>query len=128
MPIHYTGALRDDYSLALLYSAADVMVVPSRVESLCQTALEAEACGTPVVCFDATGLMDAVDDGKTGLRVAPYSTEKLAEGICRLLLNADLRSSMGRAGPKHVAQLCAPEVVAARYREIFEAAIRQQSQ
>jgi glycosyltransferase involved in cell wall biosynthesis len=123
MPIHFIGALRDEYSLALLYSAADVMVVPSRVESLCQTALEAQACGTPVVCFDKTGLIDSVDDGKTGLRVTPYSVEELSEGICRLLLDPELRASLGAAGPEHVAQLCAPELVASRYQSVFEAAI-----
>jgi len=123
MPVHFIGALRDEYSLAMLYSAADVMVVPSRVESLCQTALEAQACGTPVVCFDKTGLIDSVDHGKTGLRVTPYSVEKLSEGICRLLLDPELRASLGAAGPEHVAQLCAPDSVARRYQSVFEAAI-----
>jgi glycosyltransferase involved in cell wall biosynthesis len=123
MPIHTVGALLDEYSLALLYSAADVMVVPSRVESLCQTALEAQACGTPVVCFDKTGLIDSVDDGKTGLRVTPYSVEELSAAIIRLLLDEDLRNSMGAAGPEHVAKLCGSESVASRYRSVFESAI-----
>lgn len=123
MPIHFIGALRDEYSLALLYCAADVMVVPSRVESLCQTALEAQACGTPVVCFNKTGLIDSVDDGKTGLRVTPYSVEELSEGICRLLLNPNLRGTLGAAGPAHVARFCAPEVVANRYQATFEGVI-----
>jgi glycosyltransferase involved in cell wall biosynthesis len=125
MPIHSIGALRDDYSLALLYSAADVMVVPSRIESLCQTALEAEACGTPVVCFDKSGLIDSVAEGATGLRVTPYSTDELSEAIIRLLLDPELRDSMGGAGPEFVAKLCAPEVVAARYRAVFDAVIAQ---
>lgn len=120
MNIHYAGVLKDDYSLALLYSAADVMVVPSRIESLCQTALEAQACGTPVVCFDKTGLRDAVAHGKTGLRVAPYSTGALAAAVVKLLLDSNLRVSMGRAGPKHVAQMCAPGIVAEHYSRIFQ--------
>ena len=53
-PIHSTGHLQDDLSLRLFYTAGDVMVVPSRQEAFGQTALEAQACGTPVVAF-ATG-------------------------------------------------------------------------
>ena len=123
MPIHYAGSLNDDYSLALLYSAADVMVVPSRIESLCQTALEAEACGTPVVCFDKSGLKDAVAHNKTGLRVTPYSVEELADAVVRILQDSELRAKMSEECPKHVARMCEPESVAARYRAVFSRAI-----
>ena len=64
-PVHYTGHLHDDLSLRVLYSAADVMVIPSRQDNLPNTGLEAQACGTPVVAFNTCGLPDIVDDRVT---------------------------------------------------------------
>ena len=81
MKTHYMGRLHDDTSLAVLYSAADVMVVPSIRESFGQTASEAMACGTPVVAFGATGLLDIIEHKQNGYLAVPYETEDLANGI-----------------------------------------------
>jgi glycosyltransferase involved in cell wall biosynthesis len=80
-PTHYTGFLHDDPSLALLYSAVDVMVVPSRYEGFGQTVFEALACGTPVVAFDATGPKDQIEHQETGYLAEPYESQELANGI-----------------------------------------------
>jgi glycosyltransferase involved in cell wall biosynthesis len=82
---HYLGHLHDDLTLALAYSAADVMVVPSTQESFGQTASEALACGTPVVAFNATGLMDIVDHQQNGYLAQPYESGDLADGIAWVL-------------------------------------------
>ena len=81
IPVRYTGFLYDDLSLRTFYSAADLVVVPSRVESFCQTASEAHACGTPVVAFDIGGLKDIVDHKKTGYLAKPFDPIDLANGI-----------------------------------------------
>jgi glycosyltransferase involved in cell wall biosynthesis len=81
MPSHYLGRLHDDISLAVLYSAADVMVVPSIRESFGQTASEAMACGTPVVAFAATGLLDIVTHMHNGYLAKPYDPMALANGV-----------------------------------------------
>ena len=78
---HYLGSLADDVSLVTLYSAVDVMVVPSLQEAFGQTASESMACGTPVVAFGATGLLDIVEHQKTGYLVKPFESEDLACGI-----------------------------------------------
>jgi glycosyltransferase involved in cell wall biosynthesis len=85
MKTHYVGRLHDDVSLSLLYSAADVMVVPSVRESFGQTASEAMACGTPVVAFGATGLLDILDHQRNGYLATPYDPEDLARGIAWVL-------------------------------------------
>ncbi|MEL0028440.1 MAG: glycosyltransferase family 4 protein, partial [Perlucidibaca sp.] len=90
LPVHHVGRLHDDVALALLYSAADVMVVPSLQETFGQTASEAMACGTPVVAFAATGLLDVVAHGETGYLAQPYEAADLAAGI-RWLLADDER-------------------------------------
>jgi glycosyltransferase involved in cell wall biosynthesis len=85
MKVHYMGRLHDDISLAVLYSAADVMVVPSIRESFGQTASEAMACGTPVVAFGATGLLDIVDHKINGYLASPYESDDLENGIAWVL-------------------------------------------
>jgi glycosyltransferase involved in cell wall biosynthesis len=85
MPSHYLGRLHDDISLAVLYSAVDVMVVPSIRESFGQTASEAMACGTPVVAFAATGLLDIVTHQHNGYLATPYDPLELARGIAWVL-------------------------------------------
>jgi glycosyltransferase involved in cell wall biosynthesis len=87
--IHYLGQFQDDISLALVYSAADVMVVPSMQEAFGQTASEALACGTSVVAFDATGLKDIVDHKQNGYLVKPFDVEGLAQGIAWVLEDGD---------------------------------------
>jgi len=75
------GHLSDIISLRLAYSAADVFVAPSRQEAFGKTLVEAMACGTPVVCFDATGPKDIVTHHATGYKAKPFETTDLAAGI-----------------------------------------------
>ena len=82
------GPVTEDRLLAMFYSAADVMVVPSRQEAFGQTALEAFACGRPVVAFDVGGLPDIVDHQSTGWLARPFDTEDLAAGIAWVLGDA----------------------------------------
>lgn len=79
------------------YSSADVVVVPSLYESFGLVALEAMACGTPVVGSSVGGLRWTVQHGKTGLLVKGRSEEQFASAIATLLLDDDLRSRMSRA-------------------------------
>jgi len=75
--------------LADYYRAADVCVVPSRSESFGLVALEAAACGTPVVASDVGGLRIVVDDGRTGLLVAERDPHAFADAIGRALRDSD---------------------------------------
>jgi glycosyltransferase involved in cell wall biosynthesis len=85
----YLGRLHDDITLALVYSAADVMVVPSLQEAFGKTAIESMACGTPVVSFDSTGLKDIVDHQQNGYRAQCFSDVDLAAGIQWVLEDLD---------------------------------------
>jgi glycosyltransferase involved in cell wall biosynthesis len=119
-PIHYTGHLHDDLSLRALYSAADLLVVPSRQEAFGQTASEAHACGTPVVAFNTGGLPDIVEYGHTGYLARAFDTEDLAEGI-RWVLAAG-PSLRDNARQRAVERFAYP-VVAARYQAVYAQAL-----
>lgn len=78
---HYIGHLYDDISLRLMYSAADVMVVPSLQENLSNAIMESLSCGTPVVGFDVGGNSDLIDHLENGYLANELSVEDLAKGI-----------------------------------------------
>jgi D-inositol-3-phosphate glycosyltransferase len=83
-------------SLADWYRSADVCLVPSRSESFGLVALEAAACGTPVVAANVGGLRSLVDDGHTGYLVDVRTASAFAEPVERLLGDAELGREMGR--------------------------------
>lgn len=81
-----------------LYASHDIFVFPSLVEGMPLTLLEAMASGMPVVTTNTCGMADVVEDEVSGLLVAAADAEKLADGIERLCLSADLRKRLGLAG------------------------------
>ncbi len=87
--VSYLGQFHDDVALALVYSAADVMVVPSIQEAFGQTASESLACGTPVVAFNATGLKDIVRHQHNGYLAQPFDVDDLSRGIAWVLADKD---------------------------------------
>jgi D-inositol-3-phosphate glycosyltransferase len=88
---------RGQDSLPYYYSAADVLVMPSHYESFGMVALEAMACGTPVVASQVGGLAFLVQDGVTGFHVPDQDEEALCDRLTRLLGDPDLRAQMGAA-------------------------------
>jgi glycosyltransferase involved in cell wall biosynthesis len=119
LPVRYFGHLHDDISLALLYSAADVMVVPSRQEAFGQTALEAHACGTPVVAFDVGGLPDIVDHLRTGYLARPFDVGDLASGIRWILADRERSEHLGVAAREKVTSCFSNQVIAAKYQAVY---------
>jgi len=81
LPVNFLGSFCDDLSLRIIYSAADVMVVPSIQEAFGQTASEAHSCATPVAAFNIGGLADIVTHKETGYLASPFDTKSLASGI-----------------------------------------------
>ena len=79
--------------LAEFYRAADVCLVPSRTESFGLVALEAAACGTPVVAASVGGLRSLVDDAHTGFLVEGRDPADFATPVARLLDDPDARGA-----------------------------------
>jgi len=98
-----TGSQPQD-QLPLFYAAADVVAVPSRYESFGLVAVEALACGVPVVASRAGGLRFTIEEGATGLLVKPRSADALTRGIETILGDDVLRAAMSAAARPSVAR------------------------
>ena len=93
--ITFLGA-RDQDQLQYYYNAADFVVMPSRYESFGMVALEAMACGRPVIASEVGGLAYLVRDGETGFHVPEGQHISLATAMARLLQDDTLRMRLGR--------------------------------
>ena len=116
----YLGTLKDDLSLALAYSAADVFVLPSLQENLANTVIEALACGTPCVAFDIGGMPDMIEHEANGYLVKPLQVEDLAAGIAWVLDNPERRKKLSDNAREKVVQEFTQEIQANRYLRLFE--------
>jgi glycogen(starch) synthase len=106
-----------------LYVSSHAVVVPSLYEPFGLVALEAMACGVPVVVSDAGGLRELVDHGATGLRFPAGDHGALARALVRLLCDQDLARRVGRAGRGAVAGRDTWAEAAARTAEVYRLAI-----
>jgi glycosyltransferase involved in cell wall biosynthesis len=121
--VNFTGHLHDELSLRLLYSAIDMLVVPSRVEAFGQTATESMACKTPVVAFGATGLLDIVDHKLNGYLAKPFESEDLANGI-EYILNAQNYNQICENARDKVVKEFDSSVVSKKYQDLYYKVLR----
>ena len=120
--VHFAGSVPQE-SLPAYYSAADVCVVPSFYESFGLVALEAMACGTPVVASRVGGLIGTVKDGESGYLIPWRCPQPFADKIDLLLSNDELRRSMGAAAQERAQRFRWSEVaaeLAALYTRVIE--------
>lgn len=123
LPIRFLGHFSDDHALSLVYNAADVVVVPSRMENLPQTATEAQACGVPVVAFDVCGIPDAVVDKETGYLARAYDTLDMGSGIGWIFESTERYRNLSQAARARALKLWSPDVVAAQYDDWYRHAM-----
>jgi len=108
-----------------LYSHAAVFCCPSVYEPFGLINLEAMACETPVVASGVGGILEVVEDGKTGLLVPPAQPAALAEALRRVLGNPDRARDMGKAGRRRVEEKFAWASVAERTEQVYADAIAE---
>ena len=103
-----------------LYSHAAVFVCPSVYEPFGLINLEAMACETPVVASGVGGILEVVEDGKTGLLIEPGRPDAIAGAIRTLLADPARGRAMGRAGRQRVEAHFSWTSVAERTREVYQ--------
>lgn len=114
------GFLYDTISLRLAYSAADVFVAPSRIDAFGKTLAESMACGTPVVCFDATGPKDIVDHKQNGYKAEPFEPIDLAQGIEWILGDEQRGEKLSANARQKVKEEFDVPVIAEHYRKLYQ--------
>ena len=109
---------QDQQLLPYYYSASEIVVMPSHYESFGMVALEAMACGTPVVASQVGGLAFLVRDGETGFVVPGNDVQMLAKRIVELIKDKDLRNKLGNKSAEY-AQLYAWEIISEKMIEVY---------
>jgi glycosyltransferase involved in cell wall biosynthesis len=125
--VHYLGTLKDDLSLALVYSAADVFVLPSTQDNLPNVVVEAMSCGTPSVAFKIGGVPDMIDHQQNGYLANPSDTHDLAQGIAWVLAFPERLQELSQRAREKVEQEFTLNLQARRYEELFRQLITSNS-
>jgi len=120
MKVNYYGRLHEEFSLALLYSAADMFLAPSMQENLPYTIMESMACGTPCVAFNQGGVPDLIEHERNGYLARPFDKDDLAKGIEWLLKEDGIRLEMSVLSRRKVEDMFSLDTVAKRYVELYE--------
>jgi len=115
------GSIQSPRLQSIFYSACDTFVVPSRIESFGLTALEAMACGTPVVAFRTGGLAELVVHEKTGLLADPaVGAPSLFEALSWMIHHPGERQNMGSSARLRVEREFSASLLARRYAELYK--------
>jgi glycosyltransferase involved in cell wall biosynthesis len=116
------GVIRDEITLRTLYSACNLLVVPSREDNLPQVAVEAVLSGTPVVCFNVGGLSDIVIHKVNGYLAEPFDVTDLANGI-KWVLNTFKDRDESQFIRENAVSRYSSELVASKYLNFYNEVI-----
>lgn len=102
------------------YMQSSIFVLSSRLEGFGMVLVEAMSCGLPTVSFACSGPRDIIQHEKTGLLIPPEDMEALANGICRLIEDKDLRLRMGESAAQDVHEKFSMERIMRQWENLFE--------
>jgi glycosyltransferase involved in cell wall biosynthesis len=120
VPYLHLGKINNDLMLSVVYSAADLFVIPSVQDNLPNTVLESMACGTPVVGFDVGGIPDMVRPGVTGLLSPVGDVNALREAIASLLQDPMKRAELSANCRQTVLNEYTLEIQACNYLKLYQ--------
>jgi len=113
--------------MAAFYSALDVFVLPSKIEAMPMTVIEAMASGVPVVASRVGAIPDVVVAGETGILVEPGDVDGIAAAILQLLSDDALARRLSEQGRKYVTQTLTSDVMARSYLTMYQQALTRTS-
>ncbi|HVP72505.1 MAG TPA: glycosyltransferase [Phycisphaerales bacterium] len=120
IPAKALGYIHDDQQKAVMYSAADITVQPSRAENQSLVILESMSCAVPVVAFDTGGMGEIVRAGPGGILAEPEDVEQFAQGIATILDHKSVARELGAGGRQSVIDNYSLDLHCERYIKLFE--------
>lgn len=114
------GRLTEDSELVEVYNSCDALLFPSRFEGLPQVALEAMACGKPVIASRTASLPEVVEDGVTGILCPPDDVQVFANACRKLANNPDIVQMYGQAARRRVEDLFSEERIIPQCTALYE--------
>lgn len=118
VPVHPLGYLTDETQMRRAYQAADLMLMPTLMDNLPNTLIEAMACGTPCVGFRVGGVPEIIDHGANGYLARYRDSDDLARGIATTLFSPSYPALSRNARAKAVSAY-SEQAVAARYLKLY---------
>lgn len=119
-PFRSLGRIQEYQELASIYSAADLFVIPSIHENLPNTALEAMACGVPIVAYRTGGIPEVVVHDTTGKLAERGDVDDLSGQIHSLLIDSELGRRFGLAAREMILREHTMDIEAQRYADLYE--------
>ena len=117
---HYLGKIYDDVTLSLIYSASDVVLVPSKSENLPNIVMEAMSCATPVVAFSIGGIPDLIDSKENGFLAIPFDTNDFAKGIAYVLEDVDKMKKMSKKAREKIVNSFDINIISRKYINLYK--------
>ena len=119
--IHKLGFISSDERKVLVYSAADILVIPSVAENFPNVVIESMACGTPVVGFRTGGISEQIQHKETGFLADSFSTESLLEGVNWILnMSCDEMKMISSKAREYVKENCSYQNVLNIHKKVFD--------
>lgn len=115
----YVGRIKDIYSLNMLYSLSDILLMPSKIELFGQIGMEANACGTPCVIFENTGATDYVRHLKTGYISKHLDLDDYAHGINWLIEDHNQHKTISQNCREHICKHFDDKIISKKLIDIY---------
>lgn len=123
-PTYSFGTVNSESTIASIYSASDLMVLPTRMDNLPNSLVESIACGTPCISFDVGGVSEIVRPFETGYLAQAESSSDLAQGIHKFLTNDDLRFKCQLKCRAVAVQEYSSSIQAKRYLDLYHSVVK----
>jgi glycosyltransferase involved in cell wall biosynthesis len=119
------GYISSDHLKAVVYSASDLFIFPTRADNMPLVLIESMACGTPIVSFRVGGVGELVRPGITGYLAEPGNVQDFRDGIAKLLLDESLRDHMRRRCREIAVQEYPLELQVQRYIKLYQELVQR---
>jgi len=105
----------------------DVFLFPTLAEMMPRAVIEAMVIGKPVIASGVDGILDLIQNRKTGILVQPGNISELSSAVTELIENPNLAYDLGKAGQKYILEYCSPERVGREFRDFYQLILNRKS-